>query len=65
LRLVAHTDVLGLPADATPGYEFVFSNVTYPKAVKTELSLPTFCVAAPDSDVVPDLTLAPHIKRKD
>ena len=65
LRLVAQTDVLGLPPDAILGYEFAFSNVTYPKAVtQTVPQLPTFCVAAPDSDVVLDLALTPHIKRK-
>ena len=64
VRLAAQTDVLGLPVDAILGYEFSFTNVNYPRAANEEQMLPTFCVAAPTSDVVLDLAIAPRITRK-
>jgi hypothetical protein len=61
LRLVAQTDVLGLPPDATLCYQFAFSNITYPAATTAEQHLPTFAVAAATSDTVLDLATAPRV----
>lgn len=61
VRVVAQTAVLGLPVDAILGYQISFDHVTY---AQKDQHLPSFCVAAPTSDIILDLAVAPRISRR-
>lgn len=61
VRVVAQTAVLGLRVDAILGYQISFDHVTY---AQKDQHLPSFCVAAPTSDIILDLAVAPRISRR-